>query len=99
MHLWAPSSGNNGCCILPGTMNRQFVLAALVMLFALPAFGQAPDTILINGKILTVDSTFSTREALAIREGKIQALGTTADIRKLASSSTRVVDLQGHTVI
>jgi predicted amidohydrolase YtcJ len=57
------------------------------------------DTILVNGKIVTVDAQFSTREALAIRDGKILALGNTAAIRKLAGPRTRVIDLQGRTVI
>ena len=72
----------------------------LFFLFLAPrAWAQAPDTVLINGKILTVDSQFSIREALAVRDGKILALGRTADIRKLAGPRTRVIDLQGRTVI
>ncbi len=70
-----------------------------IALAAAPAAAQAPDTILVNGKILTVDAQFSTREALAIRDGRIIALGTSADIRKLAGRETRVIDVQGRTVI
>jgi len=66
---------------------------------AAPAAAQAPDTILVNGKILTVDQQFSTREALAIRDGRIIALDTSANIRKLAGRQTRVIDVQGRTVI
>src|SRR5947207_11459128 len=64
-----------------------------------PAAAQAPDTVLLNGKILTVDAQFSTREAMAIRDGRIVALGSAADVRKLAGPMTRVIDLQGRTVI
>ena len=72
----------------------------LFFLFLAPrAWAQAPDTVLVNGKILTVDSQFSIREALAVRDGRILALGRTADIRKLAGPGTRVIDLQGRTVI
>src|SRR4029077_5857129 len=60
---------------------------------------QSPDTLLVNGKILTVDAEFSTREAMSIRDGRIVALGRTADLRKTASPRTRVIDLQGRTVI
>jgi predicted amidohydrolase YtcJ len=60
---------------------------------------QAPDTVLVNGKILTVDAQSSVREALAVREGRIAAVGTSAEIRKLAGAQTRVIDLQGRTVI
>ena len=41
----------------------------------------------------------SLREALAIRDGKILGLGSTAEIRRLAGPATRVVELGGRTVI
>jgi predicted amidohydrolase YtcJ len=75
------------------------VIVAAMTLAAAPASAQAPDTVLVNGKILTVDAQFSTREALAIRDGRIVALGRSADLRKTAGPMTRVVDLQGRTVI
>jgi predicted amidohydrolase YtcJ len=75
------------------------VVAAARIVTALPAAAQAPDIVLLNGKILTVDAQFSTREAMAIRDGRIVTLGSTADVRKTAGPKTRVVDLQGHTVI
>jgi predicted amidohydrolase YtcJ len=72
----------------------------LLAILCLSAFAQTPaDTILVNGKILTVDDRFSTQEAIAIKDGKILALGKIADIRKTAGSNTRVIDLQGRTVI
>jgi predicted amidohydrolase YtcJ len=73
--------------------------SAALLFAALPAFSQVPDTVLLNGKILTVDEQFSTREAIATRDGKIAALGTTADVRKLAGPQTRVIDLEGRAVI
>src|SRR5580765_4053757 len=72
---------------------------ASCLVFATLGWAQAPDTILINGKILTVDAAFSTREALAIRDGKITAVGSTAAVRAQAGPSTRVIDLRGRTVI
>ncbi|HTR34959.1 MAG TPA: amidohydrolase [Bryobacteraceae bacterium] len=70
-----------------------------LFLTAFAAFAQSPDAILLNGKILTVDSQFSTREALAIRDGRIVAAGSSADVRRLAGPQTRVIDLGGRTVI
>src|ERR1700687_4388069 len=64
-----------------------------------PAHAQPADTILVNGKVLTVDSKFSVKQALAGREGKTAALGTTAAIRKLAGPKTRMIDLKGRTVV
>lgn len=70
-----------------------FVLVAAI------AQAQSPDTILVNGKIVTVDAQSSTREALAVRDGKIVAVGTSAQIRRLAGPTSRVIDLKGRTVI
>jgi predicted amidohydrolase YtcJ len=67
--------------------------------FSQPSLAQTADTVLLNGKIVTVDATFSTQEAIAIHEGKILAVGKTTDIGKLSNSNTRVIDLQGRTVI
>ena len=71
----------------------------VALFVATTALAQTADTILVNGKIVTVDAQSSTREAMAIRDGRIVALGTSADIRKLAGPQSRVVDLQGRTVI
>jgi predicted amidohydrolase YtcJ len=80
--------------------SRRAVSFLLITLAASsPAWAQSADTILVNGNILAVDSQFSTREAVAIRDGKIAAVGSNAEIRKLAGPQTRLIDLQGHTVI
>ncbi len=58
---------------------------------------QTPDLILIDGKILTVDAKDSIAEAIAIAKGKIVAVGTSAQIQRLAGPATRVFDLHGLT--
>jgi predicted amidohydrolase YtcJ len=78
-------------------MNR--LLLILFLGIAVPAWSQIADTVLVNGKILTVDSRFTTQEAIGIRDGRIAAVGKTADVRKLAGPSTRIIDLKGKTVI
>ena len=60
---------------------------------------QAPDTILLNGKIITVDNFFTIQEAVAVQGERFTAVGTDAAIRPLAGAATRVVDLGGRTVI
>ena len=67
--------------------------------FATTATAQTADTILINGKIVTVDAKESVVEALAIRDGRIVATGTSAAMRKLAGPGARTIDVQGRTVI
>src|ERR1700686_2013081 len=59
----------------------------------------APGAIYIHGKIVTVDPRFSIAEAVAVTGGKVEAVGKSADIQKLAGSGTRVIDLHGRTVI
>jgi predicted amidohydrolase YtcJ len=56
-----------------------------------------PDLLVINGKILTVDAKDSVVEAVAIAGGKIVAVGSSAEIAKLESSKTRIIDLHGRT--
>lgn len=82
-------------------MTRLFLMqvAFSACLLAPSLLGQDADTILINGKILTADAAFSTQQALALRDGKIAAVGTTAQIRKLAGAKAKVIDLGGRTVI
>lgn len=67
------------------------------LLFETPAFGA--DLILYNGKVLTADARFSIAEAMAIRDGKILAVGRTTEILRHARAQTRRVDLRGKTVI
>jgi predicted amidohydrolase YtcJ len=73
------------------------LLGALLAASLAPA--QNATTVLLNGKILTVDRKFSTAEALAIRGGRIVAVGTSSDIRKLTAGQGRIIDLGGRTVI
>lgn len=59
----------------------------------------APDTILVNGNIVTVDKNFSIAQAVAIKDGKFMAVGTNSSIKELAGSKTQVIDLGGKTVL
>ena len=64
----------------------------------IPSLVQAqPDTVLFNGKLVRFDA--APAEALAIRDGRIVALGTSAQIQALAGPATQVIDLEGRTVI
>jgi len=58
-----------------------------------------PNLVLVNGKVLTVDQQFTVAEALAIRDGKILAVGTNNQIRRLVGPTTRVVDAGGNSVV
>ncbi len=58
-----------------------------------------PDTILIHGDIRTMDPHFPRVEALAIRGGKIVALGSTLEVSGLAGPSTEIIDAKGRLVL
>ncbi len=74
-------------------------LAAVSAVSTLPAQQPAPDVILSNGKIITVDERFSLAQAIAIRGDRIVAVGTDAEVAQLASPATRRIDLRGRAVI
>lgn len=79
--------------------NKLLFLLILFSAFLSVRPALAVDTILVNGKIITVDDRFSIVQALAIKNQRIVAAGSSADIRKLAGSGTTVIDLQRRTVI
>ena len=83
------------------TFHKAFALSVVLHLFGAIdcASAETADTILFNGKIVTVDNDFSVREALAIAHGQVLASGTSAAMKKLADDKTRLVDLGGRTVI
>jgi predicted amidohydrolase YtcJ len=58
-----------------------------------------PNLILFNGKVLTVDDNFTIAEAVAVRDGRVLSVGTTAEVRRLAGPDTRMIDLAGRTVV
>ncbi len=59
----------------------------------------AADSIYVNGKIVTVDAKDSTVSAMAVKDGKILAVGSDAEIEVLAGPATQKVDLGGKTVL
>jgi len=80
------------------------ILIVLVLAGAVPVLLAAqaqpqPETILFNGKIITVDAKFSYAQAIAISDGKILAVGSNDEIRKLAGAGTRQLDLHDKAVI
>ena len=90
----------------PDALRRVLVLAiSLVGLGSVscarvpPELVSYPDWIFTNGQVLTVDEHFSIAEALAVRDDRVLAVGTTAAIEALAGPETERVDLQGKTVI
>ena len=57
------------------------------------------DLVMIGGEVLTVDHDFTVAQAVALAQGKVVATGSDADILALAGRRTRVVELEGRTVL
>ena len=57
------------------------------------------DMILLNGKVVTIDGKESIAEAVAVKFGRILAVGSNKDIRSLTDSRTKIIDLKGRTVV
>ena len=82
--------------------------AALLLLGILTSFAilactssnfPAPETIYTNASIWTGVPNASRAQALAVRNGEIVAVGSNAEVVKLRSESTAVVDLNGAFVV
>jgi predicted amidohydrolase YtcJ len=75
-----------------------FLLAGL--LAQSPAPQQLPpDTIYYNAHVVTMWGDHPEVEAVAIRGDRFVAVGSNSDVRKLAASTTREVDLAGRTIL
>ena len=80
-------------------MKHLLFIAALLLFQVAKAQTAAPDIILTAGKIFTADLAHPYVQALAVRGERIVAMGTTAQIAKLAGPCTRRIDLRGRTVV
>lgn len=58
----------------------------------------APDMIVVNGDVYTVEEEYPRAEAFAVEDGKFVAVGTNEEIRALADKDTKIVDAKGQTV-
>ena len=59
----------------------------------------AVETIVVHGRIYTLDSKQPWAQALAVRAGKIIALGDDATIGKLRGPGTKIIDAAGQLVL
>jgi predicted amidohydrolase YtcJ len=62
-----------------------------------PTHGEA-DLIVVNARVFTSDPSTPRAEAFAVKNGRFTAVGSTSDVRNLASARTRVIDAQQMTV-
>ncbi|WP_073059073.1 amidohydrolase [Fodinibius roseus] len=72
---------------------------SMFLFFGACSSGPPADLVVQNGKILTVDSSFSQVEAVAIRGGEFVAVGDNGDVEDFIGGQTRVIDAAGKTVV
>ena len=86
-----------------GALRHIWAAAAVACLLLAAAGGalhaQLADTVLLNGRIVTLDASVAVVEALAVRDGKIMAIGSNDDVRGRAGPGARIIDLGGRSVI
>ncbi len=93
------------------TCNKAGFASLLMMIAVWPLLGQPAhaanvpdrlvsyaDLVLYNGRVLIVDAKFSVVKAIAVRDGKVLAVGADKDMLALAGPETERVDLAGRTV-
>lgn len=73
-------------------------LAMLPLLSFKDFFRTSPDLVLYNANIITVNSSMPRAQAIAIYGGRVMDIGTNADIQKLATASTKKIDIGGKTI-
>jgi predicted amidohydrolase YtcJ len=81
-------------------MRPLFAMLVVGILFSASAFAQVPaDTIYHGGDVVTIDDKNPLAEAVAVKEGRILAVGSKVDVLKLKGANTKVVDLGGKALL
>lgn len=77
------------------------MLLASAMTFSAGAVtpGGEAETIYYNARVMTVNDHFDITDAVAIKAGRIMAVGSHAQLQELAGNDTRQVDLQGKSLL
>jgi predicted amidohydrolase YtcJ len=58
-----------------------------------------PELVVLNAKVLTVDTRYPRAEAFAVQAGKFIQVGTNNEIKQLIRDNTKVIDTQNKTII
>ncbi|HTQ73732.1 MAG TPA: amidohydrolase [Burkholderiales bacterium] len=75
------------------------LFAALLSVSISAGAAERADTILLNGRVVTVDQRFSIAQGVAIRGERILAVGNNADVLEHQGPGTKIIDLKARTVI
>lgn len=85
-------------------MSLRVILSAIAIIVLVAILqvlrdSDSADLVLRNGNVITVDDDNPEAQAIAIREGKILAIGSDSDIDEFVGSRTEIIDLDGQTAI
>ncbi len=83
-------------------MKKRQLVAVAVFIALIAIYGWSNRTqhrVFINAKVLTVNHKNDIAEAVSIRGGRIEAVGSNSEIKNLIESNTQVTDLNGQTLI
>lgn len=80
-------------------VNRIGLLLVIAILSSGSSYGQVADRIYRGGDIVTVNDAQPSAEAVAIKDGKILAVGSIDEIAKHQDAKTEIVDLAGHALL
>ncbi len=78
-------------------MRKSLFMITLTLILFNFLFGQ--DMVIMNAKIYTVDPQKPQAQAVAIKDGKITAIGSMDDIETLITTDSKVIDAQGKLVL
>lgn len=87
--------------LLAGRIALSFFLCSLFIFGGKEIHAQEiqADKIFLGGDIITVDDNNPEVKAIAVHNGKIQAIGSEAEVLKFKGPKTEVIDLQGNTLM
>ncbi len=85
-------------------LNRLFLILLCLLLVSCKSLVQdisksGPELVVLNAKVLTVDTTHPRAEAFAVQAGKFIQVGSNNEIQQLIRENTKVIDAQGKTII
>jgi hypothetical protein len=86
------------------TVRLRFLALFFPALFAalIGCSGERPataDTVIVNARVYTVSAATPWAEAVAVREGRILAVGSAKDVSRHVSKATKVIDAGGRLVL
>lgn len=97
--LKIPDSGSAASSAEAPASNSGSTSASIPAANAAPTVQNPADTILENGTIYTVDKANTVAEAIALKGGKILAVGSKSAVEAYKGTNTKVIDLKGKTVM